>query len=189
MGEKLKSGGRLKLKRISAGLVGAKHNAHRPFLHPWLTVIQDHSGGARFYAGRFARAFFLATVFVAPQAYAQNARVIRDDAGGNMNTYLMAASAARAFGQRIEIDGWCASACTLYLGSPYTCVTRRAELAFHAPTGGSPSQKRLAVRVMSEKLPQAVGRWFLQYAAHLTGKAYLKLSANQLVQMGAARYC
>ncbi|RPE62924.1 hypothetical protein EDD53_2963 [Pacificibacter maritimus] len=138
---------------------------------------------------QFSRFCFFCAILLAPQAEAQKAQIIRNDAGGNVSRYLMDVGTAAAFGKAVKIDGWCASACTLYLGSPYTCVTRRATLAFHAPRGGSAAQNRHAAQVMAAKLPRPVGRWFLQNAAHLTGNNHLTLSAQQLVRMGGARYC
>src|SRR5438874_1812991 len=58
-----------------------------------------------------------------------------DDSGGRIGTYLTKYQALRKSGQRVVIDGTCASACTLVLGViPHDriCVTSRAVLAFHA---------------------------------------------------------
>ena len=60
---------------------------------------------------------------------------ILDDSGGRIGSYLNRYEALRKSGQRVVIDGTCASACTLLLGLiPHDriCVTPRAVLAFHA---------------------------------------------------------
>jgi hypothetical protein len=60
---------------------------------------------------------------------------IGDDNGGRIGTCLSKYEALRKSGQRVVIDGTCASACTLLLGLiPHSriCVTPRAVLAFHA---------------------------------------------------------
>jgi hypothetical protein len=60
---------------------------------------------------------------------------ILDDSGGRIGAYLTKYEALRKSGQRVAIDGTCASACTLLLGViPHNriCVTPRAMLAFHA---------------------------------------------------------
>ena len=60
---------------------------------------------------------------------------ILDDSGGRIGNYLNRYEALRKSGQRVVIDGTCASACTLLLGViPHDriCVTPRAALAFHA---------------------------------------------------------
>lgn len=183
------------------GIWGKGGGSTRLFMLGQGRVSRDLSGGLNIWptslskvqarAARLSRVLFFAVILMTPQAQAhkQKAQVIRNDAGGNVNRYLMEVSAAAAFGKPVQIDGWCASACTLYLGSPYTCVTPRATLAFHAPWGGSPTQNRNAAQVIATRLPAPVGRWYLQNAATLTGKNYLTLSAQQLVSMGGARYC
>ncbi|OUD08143.1 hypothetical protein BVC71_15160 [Marivivens niveibacter] len=120
---------------------------------------------------------------------APNVRVIRNDPGGNVNEYLMNVSMAVLTGETIRIDGWCASACTLYLGSTNTCVTRSANFGFHAPRGGSAADNRHAAQVISTRLPAPLGQWYLQNAAFLPADQHVTLSGRQLVQMGAARYC
>lgn len=120
---------------------------------------------------------------------AQSVRVIRNDSGGQLQQYLNALSIAAIAGEVIKIDGWCASACTVYLGSPFTCVTPQAKFGFHAPFGGTAEQNRYATQVMASNLPPVLGRWFLQNAAHLGGQQYVALSGAQIVQMGASRYC
>jgi hypothetical protein len=174
----------LDMSRRPAGGQGAEQSTTRGLLH-WPRSLS----GIHTRVARLSRVFFLAVILVAPQAQAQKVQVIRNDPGGNVNSYLMAVSSAAAFGRQVRIDGWCASACTLYLGSPYTCVTQRATLAFHAPRGGSAAQNRTAAQVIAQRLPASLGRWYLQNAAHLTGSNHLTLSAQQVVRMGGARYC
>jgi hypothetical protein len=60
---------------------------------------------------------------------------IGDDSGGRIGTYLSKFEALRKSGQRVVIDGTCASACTLVVSMiprNRICVTPRAVLAFHA---------------------------------------------------------
>ena len=60
---------------------------------------------------------------------------IANDRGGQIGRYLDRNEKMRASGQTIIIDGLCASACTIVLGTiPYDkiCVTPNANLAFHA---------------------------------------------------------
>ncbi len=58
--------------------------------------------------------------------------IIHDDHGGIIEQYQAREQAWEYAGKRIIIDGRCASACTLYLHSPYTCATSRASFWFHA---------------------------------------------------------
>lgn len=60
------------------------------------------------------------------------ALIITYNAGGNIaDTMLIVGKAAREH-RTVIIDGYCASACTLHLSNPRTCVTPRAVLVFHA---------------------------------------------------------
>ena len=60
---------------------------------------------------------------------------IQHDLGGQIGDYLKKYAAVRHSGERVVVDGRCASACTLALGViPHDriCVTDNAVLAFHA---------------------------------------------------------
>lgn len=60
---------------------------------------------------------------------------ITDDDGGQIGAYWKRYMALRASGERVVIDGKCASACTMVLGivpSDHICVTAKAKLGFHA---------------------------------------------------------
>ena len=60
---------------------------------------------------------------------------ITNDRGGQIGRYVERYEQLRASGQTVIIDGLCASSCTIVLGAiPYEriCVTRNANLAFHA---------------------------------------------------------
>ena len=60
---------------------------------------------------------------------------IANDRGGQIGGYVERYEQLRATGQTVMIDGLCASSCTIVLGAiPHEkiCVTRNANLAFHA---------------------------------------------------------
>jgi hypothetical protein len=66
---------------------------------------------------------------------------IADDTGGQIGPYLAKYRALRASGERVEIDGTCASACTMLLGiipRNRICITPRASLLFHRAIKRSP---------------------------------------------------
>jgi hypothetical protein len=67
---------------------------------------------------------------------ASNAAVrIVDDPGGRIGVYVDRYQGVRSAGEKVIIDGYCASACTIVLGTvPHDkiCVTSRARLGFHA---------------------------------------------------------
>ena len=57
--------------------------------------------------------------------------IIQNDPGGVVIEYIERERFLEFDRTRIIIDGRCASACTIYLASPYACVTPRASLHFH----------------------------------------------------------
>jgi hypothetical protein len=57
---------------------------------------------------------------------------IANDRGGVIGTYRDKYDRLQASGLRVMIDGTCASACTLALAYPRTCITPRARLGFHS---------------------------------------------------------
>ena len=64
--------------------------------------------------------------------------VIWGDHGGYVDEYAQRETAYRRAGVRIIIAGRCASACTLYLHSPTTCVMPTARFMFHTAYVGIP---------------------------------------------------
>ena len=82
------------------------------------------------------RAISIGIVLIAACASTSDAAVrISRDHGGQIGPYLYAFSVIRQSGERVIIDGPCLSACTLVLAvlpRERICVTRRAQLGFHA---------------------------------------------------------
>ena len=78
----------------------------------------------------------LAMITLLAEITASHAAVrIVDDPGGRIGTYVERYEGMRISGERVIIDGYCASACTIVLGTiPHDriCVTSRARLGFHA---------------------------------------------------------
>jgi hypothetical protein len=67
---------------------------------------------------------------------------IYDDRGGHIGEYLAKYHALRVCGEQVVIDGICASACTMLLGTiprDRICVTQRAVLEFHAAWDPTPA--------------------------------------------------
>lgn len=61
--------------------------------------------------------------------------VIKDDVGGIINQFVKKYVDMRSTGERLVIDGVCASSCTLFLGildPERYCATHRASLGFHS---------------------------------------------------------
>jgi hypothetical protein len=78
----------------------------------------------------------LAMITLLAEITASHAAVrIVDDPGGRIGTYVERYEGMRISGERVIIDGYCASACTIVLGTiPHDriCMTSRARLGFHA---------------------------------------------------------
>jgi hypothetical protein len=59
--------------------------------------------------------------------------VVRNDRGGKVAEYADRARALQAGGQRVVIDGLCASACAMIASLPNACVTERGIIDLHWP--------------------------------------------------------
>jgi hypothetical protein len=105
---------------------------------------------------------------------------IYDDPGGQIGRYLAKYQALRASGERVEIDGTCASACTMLLGvvpRNRICVTPRATLVFHAawdPTPGGPAVSNAGTRILWSSYPSDVRKWISRHGGLRTGLIYLR---------------
>ena len=92
-------------------------------------------------------------------------RIARDQ-GGQIGRYLDRYEQLRASGQRIVIDGLCASACTIILTAiPHDkiCVTPNANLAFHAAWDFGAQGRAIAnpeaTRMLYSMYPSQVRHW------------------------------
>jgi hypothetical protein len=95
---------------------------------------------------------------------------IHDDSGGQIGTYLAKYHALRVSGERVEIDGTCASACTMLLGvipRDRICVTPRAVLQFHAAWDPTPSGEQVTnsegSQILWANYPSDVRHWIHQH--------------------------
>ncbi len=106
---------------------------------------------------------------------------IHGDRGGRIGDYLARYTALRASGERVEIDGLCASACTLVLGTvprQQICVTPRAVLEFHtawdpAPDGGQIADSA-GNRILWSHYPTAIRRWISRHGGLRSQTIYLR---------------
>jgi hypothetical protein len=94
---------------------------------------------------------------------------ISDDRGGQIGDYLARYHALRENGERVMIDGTCASACTMLLGvipRNRICVTPRAVLAFHSawtPTSEGEQISSAGNYYLWSNYPPAVRKWIIQH--------------------------
>jgi hypothetical protein len=91
---------------------------------------------------------------------------IANDRGGQIGGYVERYEQLRATGQTVMIDGLCASSCTIVLGAiPHEkiCVTRNANLAFHAAwdlgARGQAITNPGATRMLYSMYPSQVRHW------------------------------
>ena len=104
---------------------------------------------------------------------------ILDDSGGRIGAYLSRYEALRKSGQRVAIDGTCASACTLLLGViPHNriCVTPRAVLAFHAawdPSLTGAQANAAGTKYLWSHYPGDVRRWITRHGGLRSQTLYL----------------
>ena len=115
----------------------------------------------------------LAVMFLLAGAGASHALVrIANDPGGQIGRYVDRYEKLRASRQTIVIDGLCASACTIVLGTNPNnkiCVTPNANLAFHAAwdfgARGRAIPNAGATKELFLMYPSQVRRWI----AHRSG--------------------
>jgi len=91
---------------------------------------------------------------------------IAKDRGGRIGTYFDKYQRVRNSGEMVVIDGLCASACTIVLGtipSDHICVTPRAQLGFHAAwdmgRNGRAVTNPAATRMLYMMYPSPVRYW------------------------------
>jgi hypothetical protein len=91
---------------------------------------------------------------------------IANDRGGQIGRYVDRYEQLRASGQTVIIDGLCASSCTIVLAAiPHEriCVTRHANLAFHAAWDFGAHGRAItnpgATRMLYSMYPSQVRRW------------------------------
>jgi hypothetical protein len=91
---------------------------------------------------------------------------ITNDRGGQIGRYVERYEQLRASGQTVIIDGLCASSCTIVLGAippERICVTRNANLAFHAAWDFGPHGRAItnagATQMLYSMYPSQIRRW------------------------------
>ena len=91
---------------------------------------------------------------------------ITNDRGGQIGRYVERYEHLRASGQTVIIDGLCASSCTIVLGAippERICVTRNANLAFHAAWDFGPHGRAItnpgATQMLYSMYPSQIRRW------------------------------
>ena len=132
----------------------------------------------------------LATIFLLfALAPASSTVRIGNDGGGQIGAYLAKYRALKVSGERVEIDGACASACTMLLGiipRNRLCVTPRASLVFHSAWDieGDQAVTADANRILWSKYPEAVRQWIRRHGG--LNSQTITLSGPELAAMFSA---
>jgi hypothetical protein len=111
---------------------------------------------------------------------------IQEDGGGQIGAYVTKFRALRAACDRIEIDGTCASACTMLLGiipRNRVCVTPRASFVFHSAwdTAGDRAVAADGNRLLWASYPENVRQWITRHGGLHAG--LITLSGPELRSM------
>ena len=131
----------------------------------------------------------LAAMLLLAGAEASHALIrITNDRGGQIGRYVDRYEKLRASGQAVVIDGLCASACTIVLGTipnHKICVTPNAELGFHAAWDFGKRGRAIpnpgATRELFSMYPSQVRRWIASRGGLSTRTIFLR--GRQLVAM------
>jgi len=113
---------------------------------------------------------------------------IAQDGGGRIDTYVGKYQGLRSSGEMVIIDGLCASACTIVLGTvPHDkiCVTSRARFGFHAAWDPGSTGRQItnpaATQTLYMMYPIEVRRWIDQRGGLTPHMIFL--SGRELVAM------
>jgi hypothetical protein len=105
------------------------------------------------------------------------------DGGGRVGDYLDFVASANASGERVEIAGVCASACTMKLGARGACVYGDTQLWFHAARNPDGRVNPLATLMMSQEYPSGVRAWAKARGA-LASVAMTRMSGVEAIALG-----
>lgn len=135
-----------------------------------------------------ARALAAAMLLTITAVPAGSATRIYDDRGGQIGPYLDKYRALRQSGERVELDGLCASACTMLLGSiprDRICVTPHAVLEFHSawnPTAdGGQTSSSAGNRLLWAHYPPRIRTWIKRHGG--LGSQIIYLRGPELTTM------
>jgi hypothetical protein len=142
---------------------------------------------------KFATILLAAAILFARVGASHAVVRITDDRGGQIGTYLNKYQSLRASGETVIIDGLCASACTIVLGSvPHDkiCVTSRANFGFHAAWDFAANGREVtnpdATQTLYSMYPSPVRRWIAARGGLKPQMIFLR--GNELMSMYRSCY-
>ena len=129
-----------------------------------------------------------------PAGMPARTKVVTYDMGGSFGERLRSLERLRADRTPVAITGVCASACTLFLHLPTTCVAPDATLLFHGPQVREkdgrvldlhPDDFALYSGMIADHYPPRLRAWFMAHAVHKTGRDLEPLTGAQAIALGA----
>ncbi len=142
---------------------------------------------------KFMTGLLAAVVLLAGIGASQAEVRIGEDRGGRIGTYVDKYQDVRSSGERVMIDGLCASACTIVLGAipaDRICVTSHAALGFHAAwdldDAGHAITNPEATHMLYSMYPPPVKKWINQRGGLTSRMIYLR--GKELTSMYHACY-
>jgi hypothetical protein len=132
------------------------------------------------------RAIFVAALLLLGLVQSAAAFNIDGDSGGQIGAYLAKYRALRASGERVEIVGTCASACTMVLGivpRNRICIAPGARLVFHSAwdAAGDRAVTADGNRILWDSYPASVRQWIKRHGG--LREELLTLSGRDLAAM------
>lgn len=130
-------------------------------------------------------------LFVTAAVQAQAIMRVGNDHGGSVAERITQINRIRATGTRVEIrDGYCQSACTMYLGLNNVCVGPSARFGFHGPAINAraglammPDEFEYWSQLMANYYPPQLRGWFLSTARYeIFG--IIDVSGAELIRLG-----
>ena len=125
----------------------------------------------------------VAVVALVAFAASLQARTVRNDPGGVVSDRLI--YVVGNWYEEVRVVGFCASACTFYLGMPNACTTKKARWLFHGPKGGTDEENAAWVPVIANMYPEPIK------AAFLNDYQFREVivSGEELIRLGAIKEC
>lgn len=111
--------------------------------------------------------------------------LVHDNGGGIVGDFLEVRDQWIAAGTKVRISGYCASACTLFLGVPDVCVEPDARLLFHAPFFMPLENVRVYNSFMTvlftAEYPPAIQQWIVSKGG--LGPDWIILEGSELLDL------
>ena len=111
------------------------------------------------------------------------------DDGGWIPSYQETIARLDAQGKRVVLDGYCASACTMFLGAKNVCIMPDTQFEFHGTISADGKGKAYWDNELAKYYPPALRRWFYGSNAYrLVGWAR-GLPTDDVVRLSGVPYC